>query len=156
MDIKFESHAEAIYDAVQSYKRRSIKYGEDNCKQSKKRLSELIRGLDGIRGANYASEALLKSTQVSNPIGLKWDKRKLVGGLFEHCHPVVEIRTYLLENDLTLEETIDYLWKDYAVCWITYEEDAKLRELKYTTKRPGGWRKCYEEAGIKIIEKIID
>ena len=153
MTIQFESHAEAIYDAIQSYKRRVNKYGEDNCKESKKRLSELIRGLDGIRGANYASEALMSITPVSNPIGMRWNKRKEIGGLMEHCHPVVEIRTHLIENDLTMEETIDYLWNDYAVCWITYEEDAKLRELKYTTKRPGGWRKCYEEAGIKLVQK---
>jgi hypothetical protein len=153
MNLEFQSHSEAIYDYVQSYKKRVQKYGEKNCKESKRRLSELIRGLDCIRGANYASEQLLKETNVENPIGLKWNKRKEVGGLFEHSHPVVEIRTHLLTNDLSLEETLDYLWNDYAVCWITYEEDEKLRKLGYTKKRPNGWKKCYEEAGIKIVQK---
>jgi hypothetical protein len=152
MSIQFQSHAESIYDAAQSYKNRVKKYGKANCKASLVRISEMIRGLDGIRGANYASKAIMNSSKIEISLGLKWNKRKEIGGMFEHSHPIFEIRSYLLDNNLTLEQALDFLWNEYAVSWITYEEDAELRRLGYSKSRTIGWKKCYEEAGIEIVE----
>ena len=151
MTIKFQSHAEFIYDGINSYKSRVKKYGKDNCKESLNRISEMIRGLDGIRGANYASKAIMKSSKIEISLGLKWKKRKEVGGMFDHSYTIFEIRSYLLDNDLTLEQALDFLWNEYAVSWITYEENDKLTKLGYNKNRCIGWKKCYEEADIEIV-----
>lgn len=49
-------------------------------------------------------------------------------------------------NKASVRET---LFEYPGVAWISREEDIKLSQIGYQTERPGGFLKCYDEAGIK-------
>ena len=69
----------------------------------------------------------------------------------EHAYTATEELKDILR--LKIDNRYDllmHIYDNYSMCFITKEEDKALRDHHYTTTRPGGWRKCYEECGIKI------
>tara|TARA_B100002051_G_C16356856_1_gene449104 strand:+ start:61 stop:576 length:516 start_codon:yes stop_codon:yes gene_type:complete len=73
--------------------------------------------------------------------------------VFEHTTPIAEFFNELLTCKSQIE-VLDKLDSYSGICWITREEKDRLTK-KYHHKRPGGWRKCYEDCGI-IVEEDED
>jgi len=73
--------------------------------------------------------------------------------LLEHPYPLGKFINDLLKtpDDLLLVNLINYP----PLVWITREEDNELNSKGYTTKRPGGWKKCYDECGIILCDEIF-
>lgn len=71
---------------------------------------------------------------------------------YEHCNPIKELRLALLNDNKEVEKIIE---KDF-ICWVTREENKELDKRGYRDKRPGGWKKCYKECGIKVLENKGD
>jgi hypothetical protein len=143
-----------IYYTILGYK-EMLKLDPSNktISEAKKRISKLLRGYEELKGAEYISEEALKICKVENPYGINYSGRKKTGCYYEHSTPIRILRDYLLNNDLTAEEVSQYMAENSTVTWITPEENDKLNAAGYNNKRPGGWRKCYEELGIKIVQK---
>lgn len=94
-----------------------------------------------------------------NPFELVWKDRNVfdkIDGksalLWEHTTPN-GIFCQELYDCTSPTEIREKLANYSGVCWVTRAEDNKLNKLGYRSKRPGGWRKCYEEAGIKLYER---
>ena len=69
--------------------------------------------------------------------------------VLEHTTPIMDFVNHLL----TLP---DELWiktiQEYSgCCWITKEEDMRLKEKGFNTKRDGCWKKCYENCEIILV-----
>ena len=90
---------------------------------------------------------------------MRWAHRNRCGKIkgkpalmWEHTTPNSVLCDQLL--DCNSEEEIRTRLKNYSgVCWITREEDDLLNKAGYLAKRPGGWKKCYDSVGIKIVTK---
>lgn len=100
------------------------------------------------------------SSRSIDPFELMWTKREAIGKtekgksrlLWEHTTPVGEFFTELITYK-SLEEIQTAIENYSGVCWILREEDDALNANGYRDKRPGGWRKCYEECGIYVVTK---
>jgi hypothetical protein len=100
----------------------------------------------------YWSVNALKVAQENNiPLDLDWPKqskydpgRKML--LMEHKNPLEEMWKKLIAEP---EKTTEILNKENVIVWVTREEDNKLTELGYRSKRPDS-DKAYREAGIKL------
>jgi hypothetical protein len=78
---------------------------------------------------------------------------KIVGGdknrpnlVLEHTYPIGAF----IEDILRIpEDRWSYkMVMSHSICFITREEDDKLNEKGYKSKRPGSWMRCYKECGI--------
>ncbi len=71
---------------------------------------------------------------------------------YEHMIPAGAFRKNLCElydkNELTIESIKDLILKQ-KICWVTKEEDKKLKELGYSVVRPEPFM-AYSDAGIDI------
>ena len=106
-------------------------------------------------------DCLLEQKIMVNPFDLIWEDRHKMGhvtvnnrkhsvAFWEHTIPIKEFRESLIkknDKDKVKETLLDYP----GVAWITREEDTKLSKLGFRTKRPGGFLKCYNQAGIKLL-----
>tara|TARA_X000001316_G_C922245_1_gene37224 strand:+ start:3716 stop:4180 length:465 start_codon:yes stop_codon:yes gene_type:complete len=98
------------------------------------------------------SENALKVAQENNiPLDLDWYKqsrydpgRKML--LMEHKNPLEEMWQKLIAEP---DKTTSILDSENIIVWVTREEDNKLTELGYRSKRPDS-DKAYQEAGIEI------
>lgn len=113
------------------------------------------------RPAQMASESAIKLAKLHNKdlFQMRWSHRNQCGKingkpalLWEHTTPNSKLCDKLLackRTDQVLEELVNYS----GVCWISRAEDDALNAAGFRTKRPGGWKKCYESVGIKVILK---
>lgn len=71
--------------------------------------------------------------------------------VWEHTTPIKELIDKLIKcKDIACVKNI---LNDYSgVVWITRQEDDCLISKGYKDKRPGGWKRCYEDCGIIIIK----
>ena len=102
---------------------------------------------------------LLKQNYQTTPLEfplLQWKDRFICGKdekgksklVYEHTTPISEF-FYDLTTCNNLSEIEEKLDNYSGICWITREEDDRLTK-NYRAKRPGGWRKCYNECGIQL------
>jgi hypothetical protein len=68
----------------------------------------------------------------------------------EHTTPIMSF----IYHVLTLPEE---LWvktiQEYSpCCWITKDEDMRLKKMGFNTKRDGGWKKCYDKCEIYLYK----
>lgn len=84
---------------------------------------------------------------------LTWHAQKKVDGYktftYEHFFPVLEVRK-ALSSAADVDEAMGVLNQMLWVAWITKQEDARLHQLGYGSKRPDPY-KAYSEAGIELI-----
>lgn len=98
-----------------------------------------------------------------NPFDLRWEHRHLMGGSFyggrkmsvavwEHTIPIRQFREELLT--LTSLESVEDAINNYpGVAWITRDEDRRLSKNGFQKNRPDGFIKCYEKAGIELMNE---
>jgi hypothetical protein len=106
-----------------------------------------------------AIELASKTKANINLFELMWPDRKALNEdpkgksllVWEHTTTLEETFTDLIKCE-SQEEVKKFMSNYSGVCWITRDEDNRLNE-KYKSKRPGGWRKCYQECGIIPHEK---
>ena len=95
--------------------------------------------------------------KINSILDLKYDDRDFCGTdndkpalVLEHATPVKEIKDCILTLD-SIKDIENALKEQSCLCWITREEDDRLNK-KYKSKRPNGWKRCYDECGIKYIK----
>jgi hypothetical protein len=98
--------------------------------------------------ANYGVDLCDKLWTDKNICGKTGNKSNIV---WEHTTPIKELIDTLLKcKDLAC---VKKNLNDYSgVVWITRQEDNCLISKGYKNKRPGGWKKCYQDCDITIIE----
>ena len=164
---KFHGRINSFIDVIHSYVVSIQKSPKEYHKPLKGGLDMALRIVTGSH-ASFVSEKILdclsKEKFMVNPFDLIWEERYQMGhitlnnrkhsmAVWEHTIPIKEFRESLIKNydkDKVTEALFDYP----GVAWITREEDIKLSELGFQTKRPGGFLKCYDQAGIKLLHII--
>jgi hypothetical protein len=148
-----------IYETIQLYKQVIITLGPNNqvVKKISNALSHLIRQYDKVE---YVSkelvDQLLLKKQIKSPseiFDFGWKDRKLLNAMYEHTTPVKELKESLIWHVTNKEEAEEYLINNAIICWMTYEENRKLDANGFKSKRPGGWRNCYEISGVLVYSK---
>lgn len=88
--------------------------------------------------------------QYDHPLGIKLNQLYT----FEHKTTASSFKKDLIklyeESTLTIPNIMELI-KMQEICWVTKEEDMKLKELGYQSYRPDS-NKAYQEAGIDIYE----
>ena len=93
---------------------------------------------ESIMSGKYNSESLTK-----------YDKgHKLL--MHEHVVPVKEI-IEAIQNPKRFEN-VDEIIDMMEIALITKNEDHSLSANNFASSRPGGWRKCYRDSGIEIVQ----
>ena len=69
--------------------------------------------------------------------------------LCEHCNPLNEIIDNICNTN---EQVSNILEKQLKTAWIAKKEN-ELLDKNYRKRRPGGWKKCYKECDIKLLDK---
>jgi len=111
---------------------------------------------------NMVSVAVMQECEKRgiNPFELLWPKRNIIGKdengksllLWEHTTPIGELFDQFIK--CKSGDEIENVMSSYSgVCWIMRHEDNALNKSKYRSKRPGGWKSCYESCGIEVIVK---
>ncbi len=102
---------------------------------------------------------ILAAEYGQNLFEMRWAHRNRCGKtegkpalMWEHTTPNSILCDTLLgcENE---NEVIEALMNYSGVCWITREEDDMLNSSGFRSKRPGGWKNCYDLVGIQVINK---
>ena len=164
---KYHGRINSFIDVIHSYVVSIQKSPKEYHKPLKGGLDMALRIVTGSH-ASFVSEKILdclsREKIMVNPFDLIWEERYQMGhitlnnrkhsmAVWEHTIPIKEFRESLIKNydkDKVTEALFDYP----GVAWITREEDIKLSELGFQTKRPGGFLKCYDQAGIKLLHII--
>lgn len=112
------------------------------------------------RPPSLASKKALELAQQhgQNIFEMRWSHRNRCGKIsgkpalmWEHTTPNSNLCDELLACED--ENAIRQKLKNYSgVCWITREEDDRLNQAGYLTKRPGGWEACYQLVGIEVVK----
>lgn len=161
---KNDSLINSFIDVVYSYVASIQKSPKEYHKPLKGGLDMALRIITGSH-VSFVSEKLLDYLYANkimvNPFDLIWEERHKMGhislnsrkysmAVWEHTIPIKEFRENLIrKNDK--DTIVKTLFEYPGVAWISREEDLKLSKLGYKTKRPGGFLKCYEQAGIKLL-----
>jgi hypothetical protein len=137
-----------IQCGVNQYKKSENKTEKSAIKYGTKML---IRQIELMTEPLWSKKAISCAQENNIPLDLKWNNQTRYDPgrknlLLEHKNPVEEIWLKLLESP---ENTGDILKTHHVVVWVTREEDNRLTELGYRSKRPDS-DKAYEEAGIEI------
>jgi hypothetical protein len=69
--------------------------------------------------------------------------------VLEHTIPIMSFIDYLLT--LPEEKWIETITEYPGCCWITKQEDKKLKSFGFNNKRPDGWKKCYDICEIDLV-----
>ena len=164
---KYHGRINSFIDVIHSYVVSIQKSPKEYHKPLKGGLDMALRIVTGSH-ASFVSEKILdclsKEKIMVNPFDLIWEERYKMGhitlnnrkhsmAVWEHTIPIKEFRESLIKNydkDKVTKALFDYP----GVAWITREEDIKLSELGFQTKRPGGFLKCYDQAGIKLLHLL--
>ena len=80
------------------------------------------------------------------------NNREHAMAVWEHTIPIKEFRESLIclkDKNLIVKTIHEYS----GVAWISREEDIQLTKLGFQSKRPQGFLKCYEKAGIKLLNE---
>ncbi len=99
-------------------------------------LEEVVKLIEQFKGFKFFDSKLIYK-------GRSW----LV---WEHTTPLKEFieKLKMCKN----EKEVRSVMNDYSgVYWISRAEDDALRAHGYSNKRPGGWRRCYNKCGIRVI-----
>jgi len=84
------------------------------------------------------------------------DLRDLSFSVWEHAHTIKDMRDQLIMLD-TREAIANMVYNHPGVAWISRIENEELNKKKFSRTRPGGFLKCYEEAGITLLnEQMYD
>lgn len=154
-------------DIIYSYVDSIHKSSKENHKSLKGGLDTALRIITGSH-ASFVSEKVfdyLNENSIDvNPFDLVWEERHKMGqviinnrkysmAVWEHTIPIKEFRESLLtkEDKNEIKET---LLGYPGVAWISREEDMKLTQLGFQTKRPYGFLDCYNQAGIKLMSEF--
>ncbi len=161
---KYHGRINSFIDVIHYYVVSIQKSPKEYHRPLKGGLDMALRIVTGSH-ASFVSENILeylsKEKIMVNPFDLIWEERYQMGhitlnnrkhsmAVWEHTIPIKEFRESLIkyyDKDKVKEALFDYP----GVAWITREEDIKLSELGFQTKRPGGFLKCYDQAGIKLL-----
>jgi len=68
--------------------------------------------------------------------------------VLEHTIPIMSFIDHLLT--LPEEKWIKTISEYPSCCWITKQEDHKLKEMGFKNKRPNGWKNCYDICEIHL------
>ena len=164
---KNDSLINSFIDVVYSYVDSIQKSPKEYHKSLKGGLDMALRIITGSH-VSFVSEKVLdylsENKIIVNPFDLIWEERHKMGhinlnnrkysmAVWEHTIPIKEFRESLIKknNKASVRET---LFEYPGVAWISREEDIKLSQIGYQTERPGGFLKCYDEAGIKLINEF--
>ena len=158
--------AEAFTDVICAYVKAIQKAEEINSRPLKGGLDMGLRILTGSH-ATFISEKIFhgikQKTPVLNPFELIWEQRHSMGqvlvknrkrsfAVWEHTQPIKEFRENLIRCD-SKKEIVDTIHAYPGVAWISRNENDALNSLGYQNKRPGGFLRCYEEAGIILLNE---
>ena len=165
---KYHTRMNSFIDVIHSYVVSIQKSPKEYHKPLKGGLDMALRIVTGSH-ASFVSEKILdclsKEKIMVNPFDLIWEDRHKMGhitlnnrkhsvAVWEHTIPIKEFRESLIKN-YDKDKVKETLFEYPGVAWITREEDTKLSKLGFRTKRPGGFLKCYNQAGIKLLH-ILD
>lgn len=161
-DSLINSFIDVVYSYVASIQRSPKEYH----KPLKGGLDMALRIITGSH-VSFVSEKVLEYLSENkievNPFDLIWEERHKMGhiilnsrkysmAVWEHTIPIKEYReTLIRKNDK--DTIIETLFEYPGVAWISREEDIKLSNLGYKTKRPGGFLQCYEQAEISLLNE---
>ena len=164
---KNDSLINSFIDVVYSYVESIQKSPKEYHKSLKGGLDMALRIITGSH-VSFVSEKVLdylsENKIIVNPFDLIWEERNQMGhitlnnrkysmAVWEHTIPIKEFRESLIKKN-GRDAIIETLCEYPGVAWISREEDITLSQLGYQSKRPGGFLKCYDEAGIKLINEI--
>ena len=147
-----------IWSLVQAYNESNDDFSQKKLKEA---LKDVIKKWTDQPVTMVSKKVLELSKKVDiNPFDLMWPKREALGRdntgksilVWEHTTPNKEITDIFLSCK-SLNDIKKAMSNYSRVCWITRDEDNRLTSLGYKSSRPGGWKKCYESAGIEIITK---
>jgi hypothetical protein len=71
---------------------------------------------------------------------------------------------HMTPNELVFEEYVKcksreelraLMDKHVGCCWITAEENERLDKAGFRSKRPGGWKPCYEQVNIDVVRNFL-
>lgn len=123
-------------------------------------LNHCLRTWSGERATMISVEVerlFLEKNPTLNPFDYIWEKRNIIKGennrsllMWEHAMPIKEF-IQILVNCKSLDEVEKEINRYPGVCWITKKEDKMLTSAGYRDFRPGGFKKCYESCGIKVM-----
>ena len=173
LSIKYSRHihknshiAEAFIEVVYAYTKAIQKLPEDKSRPLKGGLDMALRILTGSH-VTFISESILQRIQEHkldlNPFDLIWEKRHSMGqviinnrkhsfAVWEHTTPIREFRESLISSQ-NKEEITQTINEYPGVAWISREENNKLNAMGFQRKRPDGFLKCYERAGITLLNE---
>ena len=104
--------------------------------------------LEQAKKLGISNETIMSGKYVSESL-TKYDKgHKLL--MHEHVVPVKEI-IEAIQNPKRFEN-VDEIIDMMEIALITKDEDHSLSANNFASSRPGGWRKCYRDSGIEIVQ----
>jgi hypothetical protein len=162
--------SDAFIDVIYAYVKAIQSMPSDQNRPLKGGLDFALRLLTGSH-ATFVSESVLKRIESNklnvNPFKLIWEDRNKMGkillgqrnvsfAVWEHAHTIKDMRDQLIMLDT--RETVAKIIYDYpGVAWISRKEDDELNTRGFSRTRPGGFLKCYKEAGITLLnEQMYD
>lgn len=109
---------------------------------------DLVPAAVSTQAANLAEGLNIDLAKQTWQTQTKFDPTRAVFH-FEHFHPVGEIRALCLSAE-SVSEITQIILDRLRVAWITKDEDKRLRELGFSTKRPHPTA-AYEAAAITLL-----
>lgn len=104
--------------------------------------------------AKYISEdalrSLPKNLKEEKPYRFPWNLR-FKELIYEHCIPLNAIVSDMYDEKKP-KSIHSVLTNNLLTAWITKKENDRL-DKKYKKTRPNGWKKCYKECHIKLLDK---
>ncbi|MBN1184077.1 MAG: hypothetical protein JXB49_17415 [Bacteroidales bacterium] len=154
--IFIDAFAPALQKLIEEYNKAINPY-------LKKKLKEAINSVLRKFSDRYPEGVSVNAKKLAATYGVDlcdklWTDKNICGKtgnksniVWEHTTPITELIDTLLKcQDIDCVKSI--LDEYSGVVWITREEDDCLISEGYRNERPGGWRRCYQECGIIVIE----
>jgi hypothetical protein len=113
-----------------------------------RKLTDLLKPLASKKAYEAAKQSNIDILEMGWHDQHKFDKGRLVFH-FEHFYPISGIKQKCLQakNEIEIE---NILRNNIRVVWLLKEEDKRLTELGYKSKRPNP-EKAYSDAGIELL-----
>lgn len=150
-----DAFAPAIYTLAEEHHKAKDPYVKNKLKEA---LNDVLRKFTDRYPECVSEKAKILAQQYGLDLCDKlWTDKDICGKtgnksnvVWEHTTPIKELVGTLLKcPDI---QCIKNILNNYSgVVWITRQEDDCLMKKGYKNKRPGGWRRCYEECEIKIL-----
>jgi hypothetical protein len=150
-----DAFAPVIYAHISAYQKTGDPYLKKKLKEA---LREVLRKFTDRCPEKVSKKAKILADSLKKDLSNKlWTDKNICGTtgkksniVWEHSTPINELADSLIEcNDIgCIRKALD----EYSgVIWITREEDNELASRGYKNKRTDGWKKCYEDCGIKVL-----